>query len=64
MTPKISEKNQLFHVQYLTNGLMTGNFKNLQNKKKTKQKEGKIKYKHKVLEHLYVDFISKWAQKF
>ena len=33
-------------------------------KKKTKQKEGKIKYKHKVLEHLYVDFISKWAQKF
>ena len=32
--------------------------------KKTKQKEGKIKYNPKVLEPLYLDFISKWAQKF
>ena len=49
MTPKISEKNQLFHVQYLTNGLMTGNFKKLQNKKKTKQKEGKLNTNTKYL---------------
>ena len=55
MTPKISEKNQLFHVQYLSNGLI---------KRKTKQKEGKIKNNPKVLEPLYLDFISKWAQKF
>ena len=27
MTPKISKKNQLFHVQYLSNSLTTGNLK-------------------------------------
>ena len=36
-------------------------FKKLQNQK-TKQKEGKIKYNSKVLEPLYLDFKSKWAQ--
>ena len=33
MTPKISEKNQLFDVQYLSNGLTTGNLKKLLNQK-------------------------------
>ena len=31
---------------------------------KTEQKDGKIKYNPKVLEPLYLDFISKWAQQF
>ena len=63
-TPKISENNQLFHVQHLSNGLTTGNFLKSCKIKKTKQKEGKIKYNPKELEPLYLDFISKWAQKF
>ena len=64
-TPKISENNPLFHLQYLSNGLTKGNLKNMLSKK-TEQKEGKIRYSLKVLEPIlepmYVDFISKWAQ--
>ena len=59
MTPKISGKNQLFHVHYLSNGLTTGKIKKKCQIKKTEQKEGKIKYNPKVLEPLYLDFISK-----
>ena len=36
-------------------------FKKLLNQK-TEIKEGKTKYNPKVLEPLYLDFISKWAQ--
>ena len=48
-TPKISEKNPLFHLQYLSNGLTKGNLKSMLNKI-TEQKEGKIRYSLKVLE--------------
>ena len=61
MTPKISEKKQLFHVQYLFNGVTIGNFRKIATSKKTEQKEGKIRCISKVLEPLYLDSIIKWA---
>ena len=41
MTPKISEKNQLFDVQYLSNGLTTGNLKKIAQSKKLNKKKAK-----------------------
>ena len=42
MTPKISKKNQLFHVQYLSNGLTTGNFKKIAKSKKPNKNKTKL----------------------
>ena len=46
------EKNQLFHVQYLSMVWQQEIKKKQLLNQKTEQKEGKMKYNPKVLEHL------------